>query len=61
MSWFRLAEDEKRKDFELALVLRKITQSFSRSRRSMSLAIFRKLFNASRPGKTGIVLLRSLA
>jgi hypothetical protein len=54
MSWFRLAEDEKRKDFELALVLRKITQSFSRSRMSMSLAIFRKLFSTSlvreRPG-----------
>ena len=47
MSWFRLAEDEKRKDFELALVLRKITQSFSRSRLSMSLAIFRKLFSTS--------------
>jgi hypothetical protein len=47
MSWFRLAEDEKRKDFELALVLRQITQSFSRSRMSMSLAIFRKLFSTS--------------
>ncbi len=49
MSWFRLTQDEKQKDFQLALSLatvsQQITQSFSRSRMSTSLAIFKKQFS----------------
>ena len=47
MGWFRLTEDEKQKDFELALSSQQIIQSFSRSRMSMSLGIFKKQFSTS--------------
>src|SRR6266478_5948328 len=45
MNWFRLTQEEKQKDFELALNLATNTQSFSRSRMSMSLASFKKQFS----------------
>ena len=45
MSWFRLPEDNKQKDFELALSLAKNNPELSRLRMSTSLAIFKKQFS----------------
>jgi NADPH:quinone reductase len=47
MSGFRLTEDEKQKDFELALSLAKNHPELFGSRMSMSLAIFKKQFSTS--------------
>jgi hypothetical protein len=62
MSWFRLAEDEKRKDFELALGLAKNHPELFEIAHEYEFGDFQKAIqHVSRPGKTGIVLLRSLA
>lgn len=47
LSWFRLAENEKQKDFDLALGSRQTTRSSSKSRMNMSLSIFREPFSTS--------------
>ena len=62
MSWFRLAEDEKRKDFELALVLATNHPELFGVAHEYEFGDFQKAIqHVSRPGKTGIVLLKSSA
>ncbi|MGA7930748.1 MAG: zinc-binding dehydrogenase [Candidatus Sulfotelmatobacter sp.] len=62
MSWFRLAEDEKRKDFELALNLATNHPELFEVAHEYEFDDFQKAIqHVSRPGKTGIVLLRSPA
>jgi len=60
MSWFRLTQDEKQKDFELALNLAKNHPELFEVAQEYEFADFQKAIqHASRPGKTGIVLLKS--
>jgi len=60
MSWFRLTQDEKQKDFELALNLAKNHPELFEVAHEYEFADFQKAIqHASRPGKTGIVLLKS--
>jgi len=62
MSWFRLAEDEKRKDFELALNLATNHPELFEVAHEYEFGDFqRAIQHVSRPGKTGIVLLKSPA
>jgi len=54
------AEDEKRKDFELALSLATNHPELFEVAHEYGLSIFKEPFqHVSRPGKTGIVLLKS--
>ena len=60
MSWFRLTQDEKQKDFELALSLAKNHPELFEVAQEYEFADFRKAIqHVSSPGKTGIVLLKS--
>jgi NADPH:quinone reductase-like Zn-dependent oxidoreductase len=60
MNWFRLAEDEKRKDFELALSLATNHPELFEVAHEYEFDDFqRAIQHVSRPGKTGIVLLKS--
>ena len=60
MSWFRLIEDEKQKDFELALSLAKNHPELFEVAHEYEFADFQKAIqHVSSPGKTGIVLLKS--
>jgi len=60
MSWFRLTEDEKQKDFELALSLVKNHPELFEVAHEYEFADFQKAIqHVSSPGKTGIVLLKS--
>ena len=60
MSWFRLTQDEKQKDFELALSLAKNHSALFEVAHEYEFADFHKAVqHASSPGKTGIVLLKS--
>ena len=60
MSWFRLAEDEQRQDFELALNLATNHPELFEVAHEYEFGDFqRAIEHASRPGKTGIVLLKS--
>jgi len=60
MSWFRLTEDEKQKDFELALSLATNHPELFEVAHEYEFADFQKAIqHVSIPGKTGIVLLRS--
>jgi hypothetical protein len=60
MSWFRPAEDEKRKDFELALGLAKSHPELFEVAHEYEFGDFQKAIqHVSRPGKTGIVLLKN--
>ena len=60
MSWFRLTEDEKQKDFDLALNLATNHPELFEVAHEYEFADFQKAIqHASRPGKTGIVLLKS--
>ena len=60
MSWFRLAEDEKREDFELALNLATNHPELFEVAHEYEFGDFqRAIQHVSRPGKTGIVLLKS--
>lgn len=60
MSWFRLPEDEKRQDFELALTLAtNHPQLFEVAHEYEFDAFQRAIQHVSRPGKIGIVLLKS--
>ena len=60
MSWFRLTKDEKQKDFELALSLARNHPELFEVAQDYEFADFQKAIqHASRPGKTGIVLLKS--
>jgi len=60
MSWFRLTKDEKQKDFELALSLARNHPELFEVAHEYEFADFQKAIqHASRPGKTGIVLLKS--
>ena len=62
LSWFRLAEDEKRKDFELALGLAmKHTELFEVAHEYEFGDFQRAIQEVFRPGKTGAVLLTSPA
>src|ERR1700746_1260501 len=62
MNWFRLAEDEKRKDFELALSLATNHPGLFEVAHEYEFDDFqRAIQHVSRPGKTGIVLLKSSA
>jgi hypothetical protein len=62
MSWFRLAEDEKQQDFELALSLAKNHPELFEVAHEYEFADFQKAVQqVSSPGKTGIVLLKSPA
>jgi len=62
MSWFRLPEDDKRKDFELALSLATNHPELFEVTHEYEFDDFQKAIqHVSRPGKTGIVLLRSSA
>jgi NADPH2:quinone reductase len=62
MSWFRLPEDEKQKDFELALNLATNHPQLFEVAREYAFEDFQKAIqHVSRPGKTGIVLLTSQA
>ena len=62
MSWFRLPEDDKRKDFELALSLATNHPELFEVAHVYEFDDFQKAIqHVSRPGKTGIVLLRSSA
>ena len=62
MSWFRLPEDDKRKDFELALSLATNHPELFEVAHEYEFDDFQKAIrHVSRPGKTGIVLLRSSA
>ena len=62
MSWFRLPEDDKRKDFELALSLATNHTELFQVAHEYEFDDFQKAIqHVSRPGKTGIVLLRSSA
>src|SRR2546426_4195189 len=60
MSWFRLTEDEKQKDFELALRLATNHPELFEVAHEYEFADFQKAIqHVSSPGKTGIVLLKS--
>jgi NADPH:quinone reductase len=60
MSWFRLTQDEKQQDFELALSLATNHPELFEVAHEYEFADFQKAVqHASRPGKTGIVLLKS--
>jgi len=62
MSWFRLPEDEKRKDFGLALSLAANHPGLFEVAHEYEFGDFqRAIQHVSRPGKTGIVLLKSKA
>jgi NADPH:quinone reductase len=62
MSWFRLAGDEKRKDFELALSLATNHPELFEVAHEYEFGDFqRAIQHVSRPEKTGIVLLKSPA
>lgn len=62
MSWFRLPEDEKRKDFELALSLATNHPELFEVAQEYGFADFqRAIEHVSRPGKTGVVLLKGSA
>src|ERR1700745_1807825 len=59
MSWFRLAQDEKQNDFELALSLAKNHPELFEVGHEYDFADFQKAIqHVSSPGKTGIVLLK---
>jgi len=60
MSWFRLTEDEKQKDFELALSLATNHPELFEVAHEYEFADFQKAIqHVSSPGKPGIVLLKS--
>ena len=60
MSWFRLTQDEKQKDFDLALILATNHPELFEVAHGYEFADFQKAVqHASSPGKTGIVLLKS--
>src|SRR5258707_12422608 len=60
MSWLRLTQDEKQKDFELALSLARNHPELFEVAHEYEFADFQKAIqHASSPGKTGIVLLKS--
>ena len=60
MSWFRLTEDEKQQDFELALSLAKNHPELFEVAHEYEFADFQEAIqHVSSPGKTGIVLLKS--
>ena len=60
MSWFRLTQDEKQQDFELALSLAKNHPELFEVAHEYEFADFQKAIqHVSSPGKTGIVLLKS--
>jgi NADPH:quinone reductase-like Zn-dependent oxidoreductase len=60
MSWFRLTQDEKQQDFELTLSLATNHPELFEVAHEYEFADFQKaIHHASRPGKTGIVLLKS--
>jgi NADPH:quinone reductase len=62
MSWFRLTEDEKRKDFELALSLATNHPELFEVGHEYDFSDFQQAIQrVSSPGKTGVVLLRSPA
>jgi NADPH2:quinone reductase len=62
MSWFRLTEDEKRKDFELALSLATNHPELFEVGHEYDFSDFQQAIQCvSSPGETGIVLLRSPA
>jgi NADPH:quinone reductase len=62
MSWFRLPENEKRQDFELALSLATNHPEIFEVAHEYAFDDFqRAIRHVSRPGKTGIVLLKSPA
>jgi NADPH:quinone reductase len=62
MSWFHLAEDEKRKDFELALSLATNHPELFEVAHEFEFGDFqRAIQHVSRPKKSGIVLLKSPA
>jgi NADPH2:quinone reductase len=62
MSWFRLTEDEKRQDFELALSLATNHPELFEIAHEYEFDDFqRAIQHVFRPGKTGIVLLKSPA
>ena len=62
MSWFRLGEDEKQRDFELALNLAKNHPELFEVAHEYEFGDFqRAIQHVSRPGKSGIVLLKSPA
>jgi len=60
MSWFRLTQDEKQRDLELALNLAKNHSELFEVAHEYEFANFQKAIqHVSRPGKTGVVLLKS--
>jgi NADPH:quinone reductase len=60
MNWFRQAEDEKRKDFELALSLATNHPELFEVAHEYEFDDFqRAIQHVSRPGRTGVVLLKS--
>jgi NADPH:quinone reductase-like Zn-dependent oxidoreductase len=60
MSWFRLPEEEKRQDFELALNLAANNPQLFEVAQEYEFDDFqRAIQHVSRPGKTGVVLLKS--
>ncbi len=60
MSWFRLTQDQKQKDFELALSLAKNHPELFEVAHEYEFADFQEAIqHVSRPGKPGIVLLKS--
>jgi hypothetical protein len=62
MSWFRLPEDEKQRDFDLALNLATNHPQLFEVAYEYSFADFqRAIQHVSNPGKTGIVLLTTQA
>jgi NADPH:quinone reductase len=62
MSWFRLPEDEKRQDFKLALNLATNHPQLFEVAHEYEFDDFqRAIQHVSRPGKTGVVLLKSQA
>jgi hypothetical protein len=62
MSWFHLPEDEKRQDFDLALNLATNHPQLFEGSHEYEFDDFQKAIqHVSRPGKTGIVLLKSPA
>jgi hypothetical protein len=60
MSWFRLTQDEKQQDFELAPRLATHHPALFEVAHEYEFTDFQKAIqHVSRPGKTGIVLLKS--
>jgi NADPH:quinone reductase len=60
MNWFRLTEDEKQKDFKLALRLATNHPELFEVAHDYEFGDFQKAIqHVSRPGKTGIILLKS--